>query len=91
MSKKIKIKANNEDLKGSYSNLVRVSNQKEEFVLDFLMAAGKSGVLSSRIIVSPNHLKRIVKTLQNSVEKYEDQFGDIEESKGEEKKIGFVK
>jgi len=91
---KIQIKTKNEDLKGAYSNLMVVSNRtKEEFILDFLMVLPPEGVLSSRIIVSPDHLKRMIGTFQKSIEKYEKQFGSIEESKtseGSEEKIGFV-
>ncbi len=87
---KINIKANNEDLKGFYSNFMRVSHKKEEFFLDFFSLVGQEGVLGSRIIVSPNHLKRIINTLQASANKYEDQFGGIEESETPKKQIGFV-
>ena len=90
---KIQIKTKSEDLKGVYSNLMMISNRKEEFILDFLMVLPPEGVLSSRVIVSPDHLKRMVKTFQTSIEKYEKQFGNIEVSKGiegSEEKIGFV-
>ena len=90
---KIQIKIKSEDLKGVYSNSVLVSGKKEEFVLDFLMLSSLGGVLSSRVIVSPDHLKRIVKVLQDNIEKYEKQFGKIESSQEVEEakeKIGFV-
>lgn len=88
--KKIQIKANNQDLRGVYSNLLRVSNRKEEFFLDFFMLVGNEGVLNSRVIVSPDHLKRIITTLQKSMDKYEDKFGDVEESEKPESDIGFI-
>ena len=90
---KIQIKAKSEDLKGVYSNLVLVSGKKEEFILDFLILSSLGGVLSSRVIVSPNHLKRITKVLQGNIEKYEKQFGKIKDSKETDpskEKIGFV-
>ena len=90
---KIQIKTKSEDLKGVYSNLMMVSSRKEEFVLDFLMVLPPEGVLSSRIIVSPDHLKRMIKTFQTSIEKYEKQFGNIKDSKEIEEtkeKIGFI-
>ena len=90
---KVQIKTKSEDLKGVYSNLMMVSNKKEEFILDFLMVLPPEGVLSSRVIVSPDHLKRMVKTFQTSIEKYEKQFGRIEDAKESEEskeKIGFV-
>ena len=90
---KIQIKTKSEDLKGVYSNLMVVNSRKEEFILDFMMVLPPEGVLSSRVIVSPDHLKRMIKTFQTSIEKYEKQFGNIEVSKGiegSEEKIGFV-
>jgi len=90
---KIQIKTKSEDLKGVYSNLMIVSRKKEEFILDFLMLSSLGGVLSSRVIVSPDHLKRISNVLQSEIKKYEEQFGSIEESKSVEEtkeKIGFV-
>ena len=90
---KIQIKTKSEDLKGVYSNLMVVNSRKEEFILDFMMVLPPEGVLSSRVIVSPDHLKRMIKTFQTSIEKYEKQFGNIEISKGiegSEEKIGFV-
>ena len=90
---KIQIKTKSEDLKGVYSNLMIASYKKEEFILDFLMLSSLGGVLSSRVIVSPDHLKRISNVLQNEIKKYEERFGNIEDSKGVEEikeKIGFV-
>jgi len=44
----------------------------------------------SRIIVSPGHLKRMINALQENLEKYEGQFGNIEEAQEPEKpKMGF--
>ena len=90
---KIQIKTKSEDLKGVYSNLMIASRKKEEFILDFLMLSSLGGVLSSRVIVSPDHLKRISNVLQNEIKKYEEQFGSIKDSKGVEEtkeRIGFV-
>jgi hypothetical protein len=89
MEQQIKIKAKDEDLKGVYSNLMQVSHTKEEFVLDFFLALPPEGILVSRVIMSPGHLKRMIKALQNNVGKYEEKFGKIEEAKTPDAKIGF--
>lgn len=85
----IKIKAKDEDLKGVYSNLMQVLHTKEEFILDFFLNAPPEGILVSRIIMSPGHLKRMVKALQENVGKYEEKFGKIEEAEAPEAKLGF--
>jgi len=87
--KKIKIKAKDEDLKGAYSNLMQVLHTKEEFVLDFFLISPPEGILASRVIMSPGHLKRMIKALQENVSKYEKKFGKIEEASVPETSIGF--
>ncbi len=76
----IQIKAQDEDLRGSYSNAVQVTHTKEEFVLDFMniFPWQKLGLLVSRIILSPSHVKRLSMALAENVKKYEDQNGKIE-------------
>ncbi|PIP25180.1 MAG: hypothetical protein COX34_00040 [Candidatus Nealsonbacteria bacterium CG23_combo_of_CG06-09_8_20_14_all_36_12] len=85
----IQIKAKDDDLKGSYSNLMQVLHTKEEFMLDFFLISPPTGVLASRVIMSPGHLKRMVKALQENLGKYEEKFGKIEEAEAPEAKIGF--
>ncbi|UZE92916.1 MAG: DUF3467 domain-containing protein [Candidatus Nealsonbacteria bacterium] len=87
--KQIKIRARNEDLKGVYSNLMQVFHLKEEFILDFFLNAPPGGMLASRVIVSPEHLKRMIKALQDNIQRYEEKFGKIEEVEVTKEKIGF--
>ena len=86
----VQIKAKDEDLKGVYSNLMQVTHTKEEFVLDFLFAIPPQGNLASRVIMSPGHAKRMIKALQENVERYEDKFGKIEEAESPESPFGFT-
>ncbi|MFC1638092.1 DUF3467 domain-containing protein [Patescibacteria group bacterium] len=87
---KINIKFPDSKLGGEYSNLMQILHNKEEFVLDFLNVFPPSGVLGSRVIVSPGHLKRMVKVMKENLDKYEKQFGKIEESEAPDSgKIGF--
>lgn len=87
----IQIKANDEDLKGKYSNTMQVMHTKEEFVLDFLNIFPPTGTLNSRVIVSPSHFKRMAVAINENLKKYEEKFGKIEEVKGAEKvSMGFV-
>ena len=86
---KIQIKASDEKLKGEYSNLMQVMHTKEEIVLDFLNVFPPTGTLNSRIILSPGHFKRMIRVMQNNLEKYENSFGKIEESESSSQEIGF--
>ncbi len=63
---------------GVYSNNMVVTHTKEEFILDFLMVAPPAGAVTARVIVSPGHMKRILKALQDNISKYEKSFGMIE-------------
>lgn len=72
---------------GVYSNLMMVTHRKEEFVLDFLFVhpqRGESGQnaasLRSRVITSPEHIKRIVHALGENIRRYEAKFGEIKVS-----------
>ncbi|MFH1451407.1 MAG: DUF3467 domain-containing protein [bacterium] len=85
----IKIKADNNDLKGNYANAMQVVHTREEFVIDFFLTSPPEGMLVSRVITSPRHLKRIAATLTENLGKYEEKFGKIEELNIDEPKVGF--
>lgn len=65
--------------KGNYSNLAIITHSQAEFVLDF--AAMLPGLpqpqVVSRIIMNPEHAKRLLAALQENVSKYEAHFGTI--------------
>jgi len=85
----IQIKAQDEDLKGKYSNLMQITHTQEEFVLDFFLVIPPQGTLASRVILSPGHLKRMIKALHDNIEKYEGKFGKIQEAESPETPLGF--
>lgn len=91
--KQLQIKAKDEDLKGNYSNLMQIVHTKEEFILDFFLASPPQGVLASRIVMSPGHVKRMIKALEENIKKYQEKFGEIKEAEmpevSSEDKIGF--
>jgi hypothetical protein len=76
---------------GSYSNVMNVIHTKEEFVMDFMMLVPPVGTVTSRIIVSPGHMKRMVAALQENIKRYESKFGEIKIAQEPRGKIGFVK
>lgn len=85
----INIKINDDELKGKYANNMQVMHTKEEFVIDFMNIFPPNGIVSSRMIVSPGHLKRMIAALQDNLKKYEDKFGEIKMAQGPDKSIGF--
>ena len=87
----LEIKVDQEKLEGNYSNLMKITHTEEEFILDFFLASAPQGVLNSRVIMSPGHVKRLIKTLQKNVKNYEQKFGEIEEATGHdsEQEVGF--
>lgn len=88
-SQQIQIRASDADLKGLYSNMMRVSHTQEEFVFDFLNVIVPVGVLSARIIMSPGHLKRMIKALEENMRIYEAKFGQVTPAEALEEEIGF--
>ena len=88
--RQIQIRAKDEDLKGVYSNLMMVTHTKEEFCLDFINSF-EPPILTARILVSPAHLKRMIKALDENIKKYEEKFGNIEAAPEQnlERSIGF--
>ncbi|MDH3255861.1 MAG: DUF3467 domain-containing protein [Acidobacteriota bacterium] len=78
--KGLNVKIGDEELKGRYTNLLRVTHTREEFILDFLNAVPPQAIATARIITSPGHMKRIVRALAENVERYEKAYGVIEEA-----------
>ncbi len=77
----LKLNINPEVAKGTYSNLVVVSHNPSEIVLDFAqMLPGLEGAtVRERVIMSPIHAKRLLMALNDNIKKYEQQFGAIVE------------
>ncbi len=74
------IKIDDEELKGRYANLVRISHTREEFILDFINVVPPQGAVTARVITSPGHLKRLIRALGSNLQHYEERFGPIEEA-----------
>jgi len=67
-------------LPGVYSNQMVVSHTREEFVLDFVTMFPPQGVVAARVIVSPGHLKRMIRALGENLARYERHFGALPEA-----------
>ncbi len=76
----VPIKLPDSILPGVYANQMMVTHTREEFLLDFINLFPPSGVVNARVIVSPGHLKRMIRALQDNLSKYEGRFGVIQEA-----------
>ena len=74
------VKIDDEELRGRYSNLLRIMHTREEFILDFINLVPPQGMVCARIVTSPGHMKRIVRALAANVARYEEAFGQIVEA-----------
>ncbi|MBR3646812.1 MAG: DUF3467 domain-containing protein [Paludibacteraceae bacterium] len=64
---------------GKYANLALIGHSQTEFVLDFasVMPAQKNATVVSRIVLAPEHAKRLAAALQDNIQKFEANFGTI--------------
>lgn len=76
----VNIKIEDDELKGRYSNLLRITHTREEFILDFINLVPPQGIVTARIVTSPGHLKRIIGALSANLERYEEAFGPVREA-----------
>lgn len=91
-AQEIKIEFPNELKGGVYCNNLIVSHTKEEFIMDFMVIAPPVGAVTSRVIMSPGHMKRTISALQDNLRRYEQKFGSLTEAPEPVKgKIGFQK
>lgn len=75
------IELSEEVSEGIYSNLAIISHSHSEFVVDFIrmMPNLPKAKVKARVILTPQHAKRMLKAMAENVKKYEAQFGKIDE------------
>jgi hypothetical protein len=66
---------------GIYANLAIISHSQSEFVIDFVRMVPNvpKAKVKSRILLTPEHAKRLMRALADNVKRYEQQFGAINE------------
>lgn len=76
----INIELSEEQAEGIYANLAMISHSNSEFIIDFIkmMPGMPKAKVKSRIILTPQHAKRLLRALKENIGKYESQFGHIE-------------
>ena len=77
--KELSIELKQEVAKGSYSNLAIITHSHSEFIIDFasMLPGLPKPEVSNRIIMTPEHAKRLFIALQDNISKYEAQNGPI--------------
>src|SRR6202165_5446261 len=78
---KINIEKSEEVAEGSYANLAIITHSHAEFVIDFVnvMPGTPKSKVKSRIILTPQHAKRLMKALTENIAKYESVNGAIKD------------
>ena len=76
----IQLELKPEIAKGNYSNLAIISHSRSEFIIDFAttLPGRAKPEIGSRIIMTPEHAKRLMNALFDNISKYEAQFGVID-------------
>ncbi len=74
---------------GTYSNLAIITHSPSEFVVDFIlvMPGIPKANVKSRIILTPEHTKRLMMALQENLHKYEALHGPIQIHEGQDNRI----
>lgn len=77
----LNIELTEEVAEGTYSNLAVINHSPTEFVTDFIqvMPGVPKAKVRSRIILTPQHAKRLLKAMSDNISRYEAQFGEIKD------------
>lgn len=80
----INIELSEEIADGIYSNLAIITHSPSEFVVDFvrIMPGTPKAKVKSRILLTPQHAKRLMSALQDNINKYEAVHGPIKDMNG---------
>lgn len=75
----LQIELKDEVAQGTYANLAIITHSSSEFILDFIrvMPGLPKTNVKSRIILTPEHAKRLMFALEDNINKYEMNLGKI--------------
>lgn len=79
--RQINIELDPEVAQGTYSNLAIINHSQSEFVIDFvaIMPGIPKNKVKSRIILTPQHAKRLLKAMADNISRFEDKNGEIKD------------
>ena len=77
----LNIELSEEIAEGTYSNLAIITHSSAEIVIDFIrvMPGVPKAKVKSRILMTPQHAKRLLKALGENIHRFESAHGKIEE------------
>jgi hypothetical protein len=77
----LNIELSEEMADGAYANLAIITHSFAEFVIDFVnvMPNVPKAKVKSRIVMTPQHAKRLMKALIDNVKRFEAQYGNIKD------------
>jgi hypothetical protein len=75
----LNIELSEEIAEGIYSNLAIITHSSSEFVIDFIrvMPGVPKAKVKSRIVLTPEHARRLLNALEDNMEKFETANGRI--------------
>lgn len=78
---KLNIELDEATAQGTYSNLAIINHSPSEFVVDFvnIMPGAPKSKVKSRIILTPQHAKRLLKALGDNIQRFESAHGEIKD------------
>jgi len=78
-NQKININLPEDVAEGVYSNMAVITHSSSEFVIDFvrMMPGVPKANVKSRIILTPEHAKRLLLALKDNIDKFEAEHGHI--------------
>lgn len=78
----LNIELSEEMAEGKYANLAILTHSHAEFIVDFvqIMPGAPKAKVKSRIILTPQHAKRLLGALNDNIAKYEQQHGVIQDT-----------
>ncbi|MGC9330315.1 MAG: DUF3467 domain-containing protein [Bacteroidales bacterium] len=78
-NKQLNIEVDDKIAQGTYANLAIISHSVSEFIVDFIriMPGVPKAPVKSRIILTPEHAKRLMIALQGNIKKYESVHGEV--------------
>ena len=77
----INIELSEETAEGIYANLAMIAHSSSEFVIDFirLMPGVPKAKVKARVVITPEHAKRLLTALEENISKYEATFGEVKQ------------
>lgn len=88
----INMELGEKEAEGIYSNFVLISHSPAEFIMDFtrMLPGVPKAKVFARIIMTPQHAKSLSKALNDNIQKYENQHGEIKvQGMDQGKSFGF--